>query len=108
MFYKTRELAEDLGIDLQTIIRWAQNGAPHKRDRKGHIYIHGQLFASWIESQRKARYRKHVPEDHGYCLSCNELVAMEGITQRRIANLILLTGTCPGCGGAVNRGSKNG
>ena len=108
MFYKTRELAEDLGADQQSIVRWAQNGAPHKRDGKGHIWIHGQLFASWIESQRKPRSRKEVPPDHGYCFRCNQIVKMEDIRKRRNANLILLTGTCTQCGGKVNRGSSDG
>jgi hypothetical protein len=48
LFYKTQELAEDLGIDRQTIICWAKNGAPHKHDGKGHIWIHGKFFASWV------------------------------------------------------------
>ncbi len=108
MMYKTRELAEDLGINQQTIIRWAQNGAPHDRDGKGHIWIHGHLFASWVDSQRKPSSRKDFPLDHGYCFRCKEMVKMEDITKRRITNLIMLTGACFKCGGTVNRGSSDG
>jgi len=108
MFYKTRELAEDLGCDQQMIIRWTQNGAPHKRDGRGHIWIHGQIFASWVESQRKPTPRKEYPADHGYCFRCRDIVKMEDISERRFANLILLTGTCFKCGGTVNRGSNDG
>jgi len=108
MMYKTRELADELGVDRQMIIRWAQNGAPHDRDGKGHIWIHGRLFASWIESQRKSRSRIGLPRDHGYCFGCHQMVKMEGITERRSAKLILLTGICPHCGRKVNRGSSDG
>jgi hypothetical protein len=108
MMYKTSELADDLGVDQQIIIRWAKNGAPHRRDGKGHIWIHGQLFAHWIESQRKSRSRKGFPADHGYCFRCRKIVKMEAITERRNANLILLTGICAHCGGKVNRGSSDG
>ena len=108
MMYKTRELADELGVDQKTITRWAQNGAPHERDGKGHIWIHGHLFASWIESQRKSRSRKVLLRDHGYCFGCHQIVKMEDIIERRSAKLILLTGICPYCGRKVNRGSSDG
>lgn len=108
MMYRTDELAHDLCVERQTVIRWAQHGAPHRRDGRGHIWIHGRLLASWIESRRKSVSRKEVPADHGYCFRCGGLVRMENIRRRPRANMILLSGKCPFCGGRVNRGSKDG
>jgi hypothetical protein len=29
MMYRTRELAEELGVATQTVVTWAKNGVPH-------------------------------------------------------------------------------
>lgn len=108
MMYKTTELSEELGVAPRTIVRWTQNGAPFQRDQRGHIWIHGGLFASWVESQRRPRSRREIPPDHGFCFACDEIVRMEDIQERSIAKLTLLTGSCTQCGGKVNRGSSDG
>jgi hypothetical protein len=107
MLYRTIELAEELGISQSTIVRWAQLGAPHQRDRRGHIWINGNLFASWVESHRRGRSRRRVPIDQAYCLRCRRLVTMENPRSRRVGNMILVSARCPECGSKVNRGSAD-
>jgi integrase len=72
--YRTRELAEELGVATQTVVMWAKNGVPHQRDRKGHIWIYGKAFATWVESQRGTRSRKRMADDHAYCSRCKKPV----------------------------------
>jgi hypothetical protein len=105
MMYRTRELAQELGISRRTLVRWAQLGAPHKRDRRGHVWIHGRLFASWVESHRGGRSRRKLQLDQAYCLRCNQVIVMEDPRPRKVGNMTLLGGKCPDCGSKVNRGS---
>jgi hypothetical protein len=107
MMYGTQELAKELGVRQSTVVRWTQRGAPHRRDRRGHLWIHGHLFASWVESQRRSRSRRRVSIDQAYCLHCNKLVNMHNPRPRRIGNMILLSARCPECGAKVNRGSTD-
>lgn len=107
MLYRTRELAKELGVNRTTIVRWSQRGAPHKRDPKGHIWIHGQLFASWVETHRRNRSRPKLPIDQGYCLRCNQIITIQDQETRRVGNMIMIGGTCPDCGAKVNRATSD-
>ena len=51
MLYTVRELAEEITIPERTLRDWLANGAPHTRDHLGHIWIDGQAFARWVQSQ---------------------------------------------------------
>lgn len=107
MMYRTRELARELGVSGARVVNWTQNGAPHQRDRRGHIWINGQLFASWVESHRRSRSRPQLPRGQGYCLRCDEIVTIKDPETRPIGNMIMFSGTCPECGAQVNRASSD-
>lgn len=107
MMYRTRELAEELGVATQTVVTWAKNGVPHDRDRKGHIWIHGRAFATWVQSQRGKRSRMRMADDQAYCFRCKKPVCMLNAERRRIERLTLLSGKCSICGTTVNRGSSD-
>jgi hypothetical protein len=53
MLYMVRELADELSMPERTLRDWLLHGAPHTRDRLGHIWINGQAFAAWVLSQRR-------------------------------------------------------
>ncbi|MFQ5961268.1 MAG: DUF5679 domain-containing protein [Candidatus Methylomirabilales bacterium] len=89
-------------------MNWVKAGAPHERDARGHIWIHGRAFAEWLDSKRRPRSRRSLSPEQGYCLRCNQTVQMENPRPRKIDGLTLLTGSCPNCGGKVNRGIKGG
>lgn len=107
MMYKTRELAEEFGVATQPVVTWAKNGVPHQRDRKGHIWIHGKTFATWVENQRGTRSRKRMEDDQAYCFRCKKPVRVLNVEQRQIDRLTLLRGKCSICGTTVNRGASD-
>lgn len=107
MLYKPSEIAEEIGITPDTLYRsYLPAGLPHVRDAQGNIWIHGPAFVSWAKetiSKKKSR-RVGLPDDHAWCMKCNQ--AVELINPRiRITNryLELLQARCPHCGKTVNR-----
>jgi len=76
MLYTVRELAEELSITDRTLRDWLVLGAPHTRDRLGHIWVNGQEFANWVALQRKKVPSYKLNPGEGYCMSCNQVVKM--------------------------------
>lgn len=108
MLYRTRELADEIGVARRIVVKWAREGAPHERDRRGHIWIHGRAFAEWLDSQRRPRSRRSLSPQQAYCLRCNQAVQIEDQRPRKVGRLTLLSGSCPRCGEKVNRGTIDG
>jgi len=109
MLYKPSEIADDLGIPPRTLYDWLIAGAPHERDRSGHIWVNGELFRIWIEEnrKRKASGRKLLP-DEAYCLRCKSAVKLVNSTrQHQRGRLYLIKGSCPQCGATINRGDAS-
>ena len=110
MLYRPRELAEDLGISVNTVKGWLKEGSPHERDGRGHIWINGAEFAGWVEETRQSRKsnKSRMKEDEAYCLRCRKPVKLKDPQHVINGKQKLLSSTCPPCGSTINRGSRNG
>jgi hypothetical protein len=108
MLYTVCELAEEISIPERTLRDWFSYGTPHTRDRSSHIWIDGQVFAGWVQSQRKKLQGVRLKKDEGYCMTCNQVVVMlNPIRYPSASRLIYIHGTCPVCSGKVTRGTWN-
>jgi hypothetical protein len=107
MLYKVHELADELSMPERTLRDWFHHGAPHTRDRLGHIWVDGQAFMAWVASQRKKDTRVRLQPGEGYCLNCNRIVMMHHPTHRPSSGrLVYIQGVCPHCRGKVSRGAR--
>lgn len=107
MLYTVRELADELSMPERTLRDWLLHGAPHTRDRLGHIWVNGQTFADWVLSQRKKAPGPRLKPNEGYCLFCNRIVIVLNPTRRSSAGkLVYIQGLCPHCNGKVSRGAR--
>jgi hypothetical protein len=107
MLYKVRELADELSTPERTLRDWLHHGAPHTRDRLGHIWVDGQAFIAWVASQRKKNTRARLQPGEGYCMNCNRVVMMIHPTRRPSSGkLVYIQGVCPHCNGKVSRGAR--
>ncbi len=52
MLYTLRELSEELDIAIPTLNDWRALGLPNERDARGHVYIEGRTFATWLNRAR--------------------------------------------------------
>jgi hypothetical protein len=109
MLYTVRELADELSMPERTLRDWLHHGAPHTRDRLGHIWVDGQAFTAWVTSQRKKDTRVRLQPGEGYCMNCNRIVMMSRPTHHPSAGkLVYIQGVCPHCSGKVSRGARCG
>jgi hypothetical protein len=107
MLYMVRELADELDMPERTLRDWLHHGAPHTRDRLGHIWIDGQAFMAWVASQRKKSIRVKLQPGEGYCMNCNRNVMMvRPICRPSSGKLAHILGMCPHCNGKVSRGAR--
>jgi hypothetical protein len=108
MRYKPQEIADELGVTVETVYRsYIPAGAPCERDAQRHMWIPGAAFARWAReylAQKDNRPRKQMQEGQGYCLRCNQVVDLGGIKQRAHKRGVMqVSGVCPNCSGKVNR-----
>jgi hypothetical protein len=107
MLYTVRELADELSMPERTLRDWLHHGAPHTRDRLGHIWVDGQAFMAWVASQSKKDNRDKLQPGEGYCMNCNRIVMMIRPTHHPSAGkLVYIQGICPHCQGKVSRGAR--
>ena len=111
MQYTAHEIAEELRIPESTLRDWLLHGAPHTRDERNHLWVNGQLFAAWVEDQRKSKH--HTPrglkDGEGYCMRCNKVVKiLDPIVRHIKGKLYHIKGQCPTCGCMINRGGRYG
>jgi hypothetical protein len=107
MDYKIQEIVEELGVPNSTLRDWLNKGAPHHRDRRGHIWINGAEFAKWVQTQHKKPRRKKLADDEAFCFRCNQAVKL--INPQIIpivGKLINIRGICQKCGCMINRGGR--
>jgi hypothetical protein len=105
MWYKPAEIAEEIGISVDTIYRThLQAGCPHKRDDHNQIWICGSEFATWARSVAKEKKAFKLEEGQAWCVHCNQVVELVGGRERSVRrNLKIVQGKCAVCGGKVNR-----
>ncbi len=107
MMYKPSEIAEEIDVAQDTVYRsYLPAGLPHERDERGNVWIHGPAFVAWAKetiSKRKDK-RKGLPDDHAWCMRCNQPVPLKNPTIRPINRYLeLLQDKCPTCRSTVNR-----
>jgi len=107
MLYKPSEIAEEIGVTTDTVYRsYLPAGLPHTRDSEGNIWIHGPAFIAWARetiSQKKSR-RAGLPDDHAWCLKCNQPVEMIAPKIKTVNRYLeLLQARCPYCLSKINR-----
>ena len=106
MLYTPREICEELDIAESTLRDWLQTDVPHQRDNRNRIWINGEEFARWVNSQRKPKVTNKLNEDEAYCLRCNQVSKLLSPQIQPIkGNLVLIKGTCANCGAVINRGA---
>ena len=111
MLYKPSEIAEEIGVSVDTVYRsYLPAGLPYL-EQDGQFWIHGPAFIAWARgtiSQRKNK-RKGMDEDHAWCMKCNRPVMMNrprAVYQNHYMRI--LQSACPHCGCKVNRAVKGG
>ncbi len=108
MMYTLSELGLELGIPYSTLRNWLDAGAPHERDKRGHIFVNGQDFAAWVKEKKRTVKHRKLEADEGYCMHCNQVVQMLDTEIHRVSEkLSRKIGSCPECGGKVIRGDRN-
>ena len=107
MLYTVRELADELSMPERTLRDWLHHGAPHTRDRLGHIWVDGQVFMAWVSSQRMKNPRVKLQAGEGYCMNCKRIVMIiHPIRRPSSGRLVYIQGVCPHCDGKVVRGAR--
>lgn len=107
MHYKVNELAKAIGVPDRTLRDWLVFGAPHFRDQRNNIWIHGREFADWVASLRKQRKHRKLRQGEAFCVRCNEPVEIAEVsTHAKHGKLIMLSGKCPNCGRRIWRGDR--
>jgi len=108
MKYKLSEISKELDIPQRTLHDWLRMGVPHERDERNHIWINGQEFAKWINSNRKRRSsNQKLKANEGYCFRCNRVVNLVSpIIMPARGKLIFINGYCPFCKGKIVRGGR--
>ncbi len=110
MLYKPSELAEEIGVNVDTIYRsYLPAGAPHTRDKTGAIWIHGPAFKAWMLERNEDGKRVLHPlgEGEAWCVHCNQVVKVMNPRVRHFnGSGELIQGACEKCGRKVNRARK--
>jgi uncharacterized protein with PIN domain len=108
MLYTVCELAEAVGAVERTLRDWLVLGAPHLRDERERIWIHGQEFAAWVAGMRKQKRERKLKDNEALCMRCDQIVEMlEPKTMHIRGKLINTRGKCPHCGCRINRGGRS-
>lgn len=110
--YSSMELADLLGVHVQTVRTWASNGLePLSPDVHRPLFL-GQTVKSYLSELQNARKVK-LQEGEFYCLRCRVAVTPHSVTTvdrhvliGRQKDSILLTAHCPQCGCLINRFSS--
>ena len=108
MMYRPSEIAEEIGVTVDTVYRsWLPAGLPHKREPDNTIWIHGPAFVAWVKSISRENKKQPLPDGHGWCMKCNQIVSMSASTpifQNRYIEIV--QSACPKCKTPVNRAQK--
>jgi uncharacterized protein with PIN domain len=108
MWYTPAELEQELGVSARTIRDWQRLGLPNRRDERGHLWIDGRQFATWVKEVRRPRSAQRLNPDEAYCLTCRQAVKLINPTRQQHGHQVTLQGRCPHCGNAIYRGGRYG
>lgn len=107
MRYRPAELAEELGVNVDTVYRsWIPAGAPCVRDNTRSYWIVGTEFAQWAqqEYERNQANKTGLAENEAWCMHCCRPAQIIDLSIRRInRHLAMKQGLCAFCGGKVNK-----
>jgi len=110
MLYKPSEIADELGLNTDTIYKsYIPAGCPHRRGQSGAIWIVGTEFADWAQRTFiKRKVPTYMGHDQAWCFRCRQPVDVLEMTVRNMtSNAELVSGTCARCGARVSRGRKS-
>jgi len=101
--YSTEEIAELLGVHIQTIRIWRKEGLKPIEEHSSPFLFLGSDIRQFLAEQIKSQKVK-LGADELYCLRCRKAVKPEnlGIVDRNIVigkgkKSTFITGTCPTC-----------
>ena len=110
--YSSMELADLLGVHVQTVRSWASNGLTPLSPEVHRPLFLGQTVKSYLSHLQNARKVK-LQDGEFYCLRCRTAVIPESVTEidRNVTigkhkDSILLTAHCPKCNCPVNKFSS--
>lgn len=111
MLYKPGELAAELGVSTETVMRsYVPSGAPVIIDGDGKTWINGLHFATWarecLATNRMGKVKRTMEAGQAYCLRCKQVIDIDGLRHNRRFDqrgVTQITGRCPACGTRVNR-----
>lgn len=101
MMYSTRELAEEIGINIDQIYNvYVPLGCPIERDERNHILINGKSFAEWYS---KVYVKIRLKENETFCKTCKKGVAIHKPKKKQKGGLVYVLSECPNCGRKLTR-----
>jgi hypothetical protein len=105
MLYKPSEIAEEIGVTMETVYRsYLPGGCPFERDKAGNYWIHGISFAEWVRSVTARKEMNRLADGQAWCLRCRKAVALVKPRQRfKGRYVVIYQGKCDSCGAKVNR-----
>jgi len=97
MLYTPRELAEEIGINIDQVYGvYVPLGCPHEREEKNnHLLINGKAFFDWY---RKVYVNIHLKQDETFCKTCRSPVKIHRLKKRIKGSLVYILSVCPNCG----------
>ena len=103
MEYKPTELGRAIGCHRSTIYEsYVPNGCPHRRDKKGNLWINGIEFVAWARALIvHSKYKLEAGQ--AFCLRCQRPVAILKPERTVVKHAVLVRGGCSQCGGDVAR-----
>lgn len=106
MEYTPRELSEELACSVRQIRGALDQGAPHRKTDRGHIFVNGAAFGKWVR-ERQARPQQRLKPGEAYCLKCRSAVPLTVLeTTPTNGNTEIAKGVCPQCGNRINRARR--
>jgi hypothetical protein len=105
MLYRPSEIAEEIGVTVDTVYRsYLPGGAPFDQDKAGNIWIHGLSFAEWVRSCVTRKEINRLADGQAWCFRCRKAVPMlRPKLKFRGRYVAIFQGKCEDCGAKINR-----
>lgn len=107
--YSTQELADALGVHVQTVRSWRKDNLKPIDDSTHYSLYLGSQVQSYLKTQMESRRTKLAPEEF-YCLGCHTKTTslqISIVSQNKLIgknqDSVRLQGTCVKCGKTVNK-----